>query len=136
MSDTPDHDELRQFLLEHVEDLAELEILAWFHRASEGAWAPEETLASALPFPADATAAALERLVRRGLVARSADKPAMLCFEARDAAFRELLRRAVEEYRANPVGFMALLTALSLERVRMAALRTFADCFRPSGGGR
>jgi hypothetical protein len=126
-------DELRQFLLDHVEDLVELEVLAWFHRKSEGSWAPEAELLAAMPFPADTTSAAIERLVLRELVSRTAENPGMLCFEARDGAFREMLRRAIEEYRANPVQFMALMTAISIERVRTAALTTFAECFRLGG---
>jgi hypothetical protein len=131
-------DELRQFLLDHVEDLAELEILAWFHRESEGTWAAEADLLKAMPFPPDTTSAALERLVLRQLVSRTAEKPGMLRFEARDSAFSDMLRRAIEEYRQNPVQFMALMTAISIERVRTAALTTFAECFRlggPKSGG-
>jgi hypothetical protein len=133
MASPADPDELRQFLLDHVEDLAELEVLAWFHRESEGSWVPEAALLGAMPFPTDTTSAALERLVLRELVSRAAEKPDLLCFEARDAAFREMLRRAIEEYRANPVQFMALMTAISIERVRTAALTTFAECFRLGG---
>jgi hypothetical protein len=131
-------DELRQFLLDHVEDLAELEVLAWFHRESPGAWLSEADLLQAMPFPPDTTSAALERLLSRELVSRSVEKPGMLRFEARDTAFREMLRRALEEYRQNPVQFMALMTAISIERVRTAALTTFAECFRlggPKSGG-
>jgi hypothetical protein len=126
-------DELRQFLLEHVEDLAELEVLAWLQRESEGPGAAEDDLLNALPFPPDTTSAALERLVLRELVSRPVEKPGMLRFEARDGAFREMLRRAIEEYRQNPVVFMALMTAISIERVRTAALTTFAECFRLGG---
>jgi hypothetical protein len=126
-------DELKQFLLTHVEDLAELEILAWLHRSSEGTWAGESDLSVAMPFPPDTTAAALERLVGRGLVARSHEKPGQICYDAPDAEFRGLLRRTIDEYRASPVQFMALMTAISLERVRTAALRTFAECFRLEG---
>ena len=133
MADPDAPDELKQFLLDHVQDLAELEVLAWFHRETEGTWAAEADLLGAMPFPADTTAAALERLVLRELVSRAAERPGMLCYEARDAVFREMLRRAIEEYRANPVQFMALMTAISLERVRTAALRTFAECFRLEG---
>lgn len=130
-ADAPD--ELKQFLLDHVQDLAELEILAWFHRESEGTWAKEAELLTAMPFPSDTTAAALERLVVRELVSRTDARPGLLCYEARDAVFREMLRRAIDEYRANPVQFMALMTAISLERVRTAALMTFAECFRLGG---
>ncbi len=133
MTEPSSPDELKQFLLAHVEDLAELEILAWLHRSNEGAWAGESELSKAMPFPPDTTQAALERLVGRGLVARSGEKPGQICYEAPDAEFRDLLRRAIEEYRANPVQFMALMTAISLERVRTAALRTFAECFRLEG---
>lgn len=139
MTGAPDNDELRQFLLEHVEDLAELEVLAWFHRSSEGTWAAESDLLTAMPFPVEATIAALERLVGRGLVTRSEETPPRLRYEAPDAAFRELLRRAIEEYRANPVRFMALITASSLERVRRAALRTFGTggaTTKPPGRGK
>jgi hypothetical protein len=132
MTSQDDPDALRQFLLDHVEDLAELEVLAWL-RESEGTWAAEANLLKAMPFPPDTTSAALDRLVLRELVSRPAEKPGMLCFEARDGAFREMLRRAIDEYRQNPVQFMALMTAISIERVRTAALTTFAECFRLGG---
>jgi hypothetical protein len=133
MSGGPQPDELKQFLLDHVEDLAELEVLAWFHRQAEGTWAAEADLLEAMPFPPETTAAALERLTQRELVSRAAQKPGMVCYEARDTVFREMLRRAIDEYRANPVQFMALMTAISIERVRTAALTTFAECFRLGG---
>jgi hypothetical protein len=130
-SETPE--ELKRFLLDHVQDLAELEILAWLHRYSEGSAVPETALLEAMPFPPDTTTGALERLVLRRLVSRTADKPSLICYVPPDAEFREMLRGAIDEYRANPVQFMALMTAISLERVRRAALTTFAECFRLGG---
>jgi hypothetical protein len=129
--ETPD--ELKQFLLDHVQDLADLEILAWFHRDSEGRSVAESALLEAMPFPPDTTTAALERLVLRGLVSRTAEDPSSLRYAPPDAQFREMLRGAIDEYRANPVQFMALMTAISIERVRTAALTTFAECFRLGG---
>jgi hypothetical protein len=129
--ETPE--ELKQFLLHHVQDLVELEVLAWLHRDSEGSTVREAALLQAMPFPPDTTAAALERLVLRGLVVRTAEKPPSICYAPPDAEFREMLCSAIEEYRANPVQFMALITAISLERVRRAALTTFAECFRLGG---
>jgi hypothetical protein len=129
--ETPE--ELKQFLLHHVEDLAELEILAWLHPDREGNAVPETALIEAMPFPTDTTTAALERLVLRGLVSRTAEKPNLVSYVPPDTEFRDLLRAAIEEYRKNPVQFMALMTAIALERVRTAALTTFAECFRLGG---
>ena len=122
-------EELRRFLAEHVEELDELVVLAFLEtRGSEGA--PLSAVVEAVPFTEATARAVLERLAARELVSCSALEPAEYRFAPADPATRAELERVFTTYRENPIVVMNLMTANAIERVRTAALRTFADAFR------
>jgi hypothetical protein len=126
-----DLDQLKAFLFEQVETLEELAILACLHeRGSEGA--TQAAVAQAIGFPPAVTERALEQLSTRGTITCSALEPAEYRFEPPDAT-RAMFARVFAEYHANPLSVMRLMTANAIERVRTAALRTFADAFRIGG---
>jgi hypothetical protein len=68
--------------------------------------------------------------VARGFVARNAAEPPGFRYAPRDPELAPSLDRIMELYRENPLEVMALMNANSIERVKSAALRTFADASR------
>jgi hypothetical protein len=127
-----EEDELKRFLLEHVEDVQELSMLAWFESRAPSSGASGNDIAEGTHFPVASTIEAAERLVRRGLLARSETDPPLYYHQENEAA-RVMLTRAIGAYRSDPVKIMQLLTANAIDRLRTAALRTFAECFRLGG---
>jgi hypothetical protein len=131
VTENDDLDELKAFLFEQVETLEELAILAFLHaRGSEGA--TQAAVAQAIGFPPAVTLRALEQLCTRGTISCSALEPAEYRFEPTSAT-RAMFERVFRQYNANPLGLMKFMTANAIERVRTAALRTFADAFRIGG---
>jgi DNA-binding IclR family transcriptional regulator len=130
--DAHELEELRKFLLEHVEGLEDLEILARFRETPDGAWLTTGEVASLTTFPLATTQDALRRLAARGLLAPTATEPAAYRY-ARPASSADPLARVIAEYRSNPLQVMGLMTANAIERVRTSAMMTFAECFRIGG---
>ena len=124
--------ELKQLLLEHVEDLEELEILARFHERGATAW-NEIEVALMTKFPLAGTREALRRLSSRGLLSASGSEPPAYRFSITDPAVREGLTRIITEYRSEPLKVMGMMTTNAIEKVRTAAIKTFAECFRIGG---
>ncbi len=131
MPESPSLDQLRSFLFEHVEDLEELHVLAHLHARRESATLA--VIADEVRFPLPIVLSVLERLAARGIVSCSALEPAEYRFEASDAAVRQRFEDAFATYRANPSVVMQLMTSNAIDRVRTAAMRTFADSFRLKG---
>ncbi len=128
-----DDEELRRFLFEHVEDLEDLEIIARFHELGDDRLLNAAELAVLTRFPDTTTREALARLAARGLLAPTATEPVSYRYVIADASLRERLERAVVEYRQQPIKVMGMMTSNAIERVRTAAVRTFAECFRIGG---
>jgi hypothetical protein len=128
-----DTDALKELLSDTVEGLEELEILAWFERAQTRADA--DRIARETGTAVDTVRTALSRLGAAGLVCESPSEPR--AFEpSPDDAVQRRLALVLGEYRANPVRVMKLMTENAIERVRNAALRTFAESFRIRGGNK
>jgi hypothetical protein len=128
-----DLEELKGFLFEHIEDLDELEILLWSRRHLPESWMSGTAIAEAHPFPAERTLDVLERLSARALLVREAGNPPRYRCDPPDASLRTMLDRMLTAYEANPLRFFQLMNANAIERVRTAAIRTFAECFRIGG---
>ncbi|HEX6271642.1 MAG TPA: hypothetical protein VFZ53_01315 [Polyangiaceae bacterium] len=135
MSQETDDGPLKRLLFDTVEGIEELEILAWFAKGNESG--DSEVIARSVALPADALCAALERLSTGGLLEPSPEKPGEFRPATKPATAR-LAALVVSEYRANPARVMKLMTENAIERVRTAALHTFAESFRirkPRGNG-
>jgi hypothetical protein len=78
--------------------------------------------------------AALERLAHVGVLARRGDSSA-LEFRLHDdfQAQGDLFDRIAVMYRQNSLQLIELMTKNAIDRMRSAALRTFADSFRIRG---
>jgi hypothetical protein len=127
-----DLDDIKDFLLTHVEELEELEILLWFHRRPSADWANGSEVVAAHPFSEDRTLEVLARLTARELLVRDGSEPRYRC-DPPDPEVKALLGRVLSAYEENPLRFFQIMNANALERVRTAAIRTFAECFRLGG---
>lgn len=131
MLESTELEELKRFLAEHVEELEELVILGVLEPRGTGS-ATFAELADAVPLPPGTTRSVLDKLAARGIVACSALEPAEYRFDPPDG-LREPFERALGHYRTDPMEVLMLLSSNAIERVRNAALRTFADAFRIGG---
>jgi hypothetical protein len=125
---------LKELLFETVEGFEELAILVWFHDHGEGSDGDADGMARATGLSVDAAEAALRSLAARGLLSFSSSHPKRFLY-APSSALHDALGRIVLEYRSNPVQVMSFMTANAIDRVRTAAVRTFAECFRIRGPG-
>lgn len=120
-------------MLELFEDVADVEILARLRELGSTRSLNEQEIAAVTRFPLEGTRDALERLSARGLVTTTTDNPARHGYAIADSALRERAEHVVEIYRNDPLKIMNLLTQNAIERVRSAAVVTFAECFRIGG---
>jgi hypothetical protein len=126
----PEAEELKESLLGLFEDLEELVVLAWLREQPTTLGVGITELAEAVHLPLTNVREAVERLVKRELVAKSALAPVSYCYAAKEHELEARIERIVSEFRANPVQVMGFMTANAIERLRTAALHTFADSFR------
>jgi len=127
-----EHQDLKQFLFDHVESYEELGVLVWFHRRPR-AHAVAERVAEEAGLPVASVEEAFDKLVDRGLLSRSADKHATFCYTPADDSVRDALTRVMHLYETNAVELVGFMTANAIERVRTAGTRMFAECFRIGG---
>ena len=127
-----EREELRRWLFQYCEDLGELEILARLRDVRDGEPLNEVEIATLSGLTPEMTQEALRRLSSRELLA-STGAPPRYRYAIVDPESRERVNQVIEVYRAQPVEIMSLLTANALERVRTAAVSTFAECFRFGG---
>jgi hypothetical protein len=123
---------LKQLLFETVEGFEDLAVLVWFYETERVDAADAHGVAKGASLPSDDAAAALERLVARGLLEVEPGDPKRFR-STRDPARREIATRVVSEFRTSSGQVMRLLAENAIERVKTAALRTFAECFRIRG---
>jgi DNA-binding IclR family transcriptional regulator len=122
-------DALKRFLFDYVEDLEKLAVLAWLSEQPTALGQGREAVAKATGLPQPSVREALGRLVERGLVLRSEAEPAAFSYAPQDTRVATLAQRVLDEYRANPLQVMELMTKNSIERVKSAAVQTFAESF-------
>ena len=113
-------------LREHVESYEQLEVLLLLGRSHKREWSVDD-VAGQLHLAAAAGSEVLEYLCGAGLLTR--------CQDPRGDRFRwhpdssTVLDRLSQAYRDDRVGLMSLMTKNALDRVRTAALRSFARAF-------
>ena len=123
---------LKELLFETVEGFEDLLVLVWFYDTGRPGSADLDGVAKGAGLSPDDAAAALERLVARGILAADSADPRGFS-PTRDPKMREIAERIASEYRTSAGQVMKLLTENAIERVKTAALRTFAECFRIRG---
>jgi hypothetical protein len=115
--------ELKQFVAQHIESLAQLETMLLLHRDAERAWTCEE-LARELYLSADMCQAIVLDLERRRLAARDAEGIRFRYARA-DAHIDRLVAQLAEVYRDRRVAVITEIYSRPQNKVQ-----TFADAFR------
>jgi len=118
--------ELDALLSERIGNFDQLQLLLLLIGAP-GHYLEQEALVQAAQMPPDTAAKALAALAHAKLV-EAVDSRGWRYAPA-DETVAAAAQQLAAAYRNNPVPIIRLLTARSIERVRTAALRTFADAF-------
>lgn len=121
--------DVRALLHEHIETYEQLEILLLLRRERYEEWTIA-ALATRLHVRAELIGSALERLRSGGLVAvLSAAGAVRFAYRPGSSGLDAAAGRLDREYSERPIRIIQLMSANAIERVRTAALQTFADAF-------
>jgi hypothetical protein len=133
MTDSSQRD-LQTFLFDLVEGEDDLRVLAWFRHLEGGTVTTASDVASATGIPDPSVSEALGRLVAKGLLGMTASTPVGFSYAPPPGSeFSETLDEVLERYGANPLEILRIMSANSIDRVTLAALRTLAE--EPRRGG-
>jgi hypothetical protein len=125
---TPVSDDVRAFLREYIESYEQLEVLLLLQREPSHPWTTD-SLGTQLHIAPSALGDALIALRSRRLLESSLKGSEEHYRLVADVAGNETLGRIATLYTENAVEIIKLMSADSIERIRTAALRTFADAF-------
>lgn len=126
-SDLPE--DVRALLHEHIESYEQLEVLLLLRRERYEEWTAEG-LASRLHVREELVASALDGLKSAGLVASTSTASApRFAYRPTSSGLDAAAGRLDREYAERPIRIIQLMSANAIERVRTAALHTFADAF-------
>jgi hypothetical protein len=125
-SDLPE--DVRALLHEHIESYEQLEVLLLLRRERYEEWTVAR-LAARLHVREELIETALEGLKRSGLVEASGAAPARFAYRTAGSGLDAATSRLEREYAERPILIIQLMSANAIERVRTAALHTFADAF-------
>jgi predicted ArsR family transcriptional regulator len=132
-------EDVRALLNEHIDSYEQLEVLLLLRRERYEEWTVTG-LAARLHVREELIGSALERLKAGGLVAATRAAPApRFAYRPTSSGLDAAAGRLDREYAERPIRIIQLMSANAIERVRTAALHTFADAFvlkkKDSDGG-
>lgn len=116
--------DLRDFIVNEIGSIAQLELLLLLHQDPRKVWTPEDA-ARALYTAANATAALLDGFKARGFATLVDANANAYQFSARSAESEQLVRDLAELYQTRRVTVINLIYAGPEHK-----LRSFADAFR------
>jgi predicted transcriptional regulator len=117
------------FLHDHVESYEQLELLLLMH-ANRGTDYTAEALSSQLHIHSSLVQAAVEALQSSGfLEARRHGGETRHAYHSQSEAVEATIGRLAVAYRETPIPIIKLMSANSIDRMRTAAMRAFADAF-------
>jgi predicted transcriptional regulator len=123
---TPD---VQMLLHAHIESYEQLEMLLLMRGNTATPWT-QDALSERLHMALSLVQAALEGLKSAGFVEGRVDGGAKhYSYLGQSEGMEATLSRLAAAYRENPIPIVKVMSANSLERLRTAALRTFADAF-------
>ena len=123
---TPD---VQMLLHDHIESYEQLEMLLLMRSDTVGSWTAE-MLGERLRMTLSLVLAAIAGLELAGFVeARAHEGVKEYSYLCQSDSVEATISRLAAAYRENPIPIVKLMSANSLERLRTAALRTFADAF-------
>jgi len=121
--------DVRALLHEHIESYEQLEVLLLLRRERYEEWTVAG-LAARLHVDAELVASALARLESAGLAATTPASPApRFAYRPKSSGLDAAAGRLDREYAERPIRIIQLMSANAIERLRTAALHTFADAF-------
>jgi DNA-binding transcriptional ArsR family regulator len=124
-----DSPEARAFLAEHIESFEELEVLSFLHDHRDTARTADE-IAASIGLRGSIVETALAALRQRRLVDRSSEgRTQRHSLAALEPETMRGLVALVQTYRDDRLEILKLMNAIAFERIRNAAIRTFADAF-------
>lgn len=121
-------EDVRALLHEHIESYEHLETLLLLRRERYEQWT-SEGLAARLRVRPELVEAALTSLKASGLVEASGGAPTRFAYRPASAGLDSAVGRLEREYAERPILIIQLMSANAIERLRTAALHTFADAF-------
>jgi len=125
-SDLPE--DVRALLKEHIESYEQLETLLLLRRERYEQWTAEG-LAARLRVRAELIESALGGLKASGLVEVTRTLPSCFAYRPASSGLDAAAGRLEREYVERPILIIQLMSANAIERLRTAALHTFADAF-------
>ena len=129
MADDDLPEDVQRLLRDNIESYEQLELLLLLRTELDHPWTVE-ALSARLRIPGSLGSLALDELTKAGFVevrARGAEKQYTYVAQSNDV--EATLQRLVQAYREHPIPVLKHMSANAIERVRTAALRTFADAF-------
>jgi hypothetical protein len=116
------------FLRDCVESYEQLELLLFLRAHAAVEW-PMREIADRMRFPADEIDKAVRGLVAAGCIAERAKPQHAIRYAPRDEGQAEAIDALAAAYAERPLAIIKLMNANAIERVRSAAIDTFADAF-------
>jgi len=132
-SDLPD--DVRALLHDHIESYEQLETLLLLRRERHEKWTGD-ALAARLRVRAELIETALAGLEASGLMAATGAAPARFAYRPGSPGLDAAVGRLERMYAERPILIIQLMSANAIERLRTAALHTFADAFVLSKRGK
>lgn len=122
-------EDVQKLLRDQIDSYEQLEILLLLRTEPDHPWTVE-ALSARLRIPASLALLALDELQTAGFVqARALGAEKQYAYVAQSSHVEATLERLVQAYREHPISILKQMSANAIERVRTAALRTFADAF-------
>jgi hypothetical protein len=116
--------EIEQFIAQHIESLAELEMLLVMRREPERAWSGDD-LSRELYVTPDVCAGIISELERRGFVRRDASNDKLYRYQSGSAEMDRLIDQLATLYQERRVAVITQIYSKPVKNVQ-----TFADAFR------
>lgn len=121
-------EDVRALLHEHIESYEQLETLLLLRRERYEEWTGEG-LASRLRVRAELIDTALAGLEAGGLIQAIRASPTQFVYRPASPGLDAAVGRLERAYAERPILVIQLMSANAIERLRTAALHTFADAF-------
>jgi hypothetical protein len=121
-------EDVRALLHEHIESYEQLEMLLLLRRERHEQWTGEG-LAGRLRVGAELIQTALAGLEAGGLIEVIRGSPSRFAYRPATAGLDAAVGRLERAYAERPILVIQLMSANAIERLRTAALHTFADAF-------
>jgi DNA-binding MarR family transcriptional regulator len=120
--------QVRAFLRDYIESYEQLEILFILRAQPGDAWSVEQ-LAERLQLSREAVEEALQALTRAGGINERAWPEEPVRYLPRNAEQAATIDSLATAYESNPLAIIKLMSANAIDRVRTAAIHTFANAF-------